>query len=106
MLDAVRKFGLKIPEPTPEEKETFEKMEELIEDIKGTGLTASDTEDLASARFGSESTMTDGTPESTMEVARIPIDASHIVAEQAVIKCPLDDPDPPEFCDPIDLGFA
>ena len=76
-------------------------MKALIEEIKGTGLTASDTDDLASARLESGSTMTDGTPESTMEVARIPIDA-----EQAVIKCPLDDPNPPEFCDSIDWGFA
>ena len=107
MLDEVRKSGIKIPEPTPEEKETFEKMKELIEEIKGTGLMDSDTDDLASARFAPESTMTDGTPESTMEVARIPINAPPIVAQHAVIECPPDDPTnpsppiyPPEICDP------
>ena len=118
MLKEVRKFGLEIPKPSKEEQETFEKMKALIEDIKGTGLTDSDTGDLESARLASESTITDGTPESTMEVARIPIDASHIVAQHQITTCPPDDPTnpgPPIYlpgiCEPpldidMDMAFA
>ena len=77
MLDAVRKFGLEIPDPTPEEKETLEKMKAFIEEIKGTGLTDSD-----------------------------PIVFTGLERENSVIKCPLDDPNPPEICDQIDWGSA
>ena len=106
MLDEVRKSGIKIPEPTPEEKEIFERFKELIDEIKEIQNAHSYTDDLASGRFAPESTMTDGAPESTMEVVRLPIDTSHIVAQQAVILCLPDDPNPPEVCDLIDGGLA
>lgn len=95
MLDQVREYGIKIPEPSPEEKETLDKLREFSEDmkkkIKVYGWTDSDTSGIESTRFTPESTMTDGTPESTMEVASIPINT--------VITCPLDDPNPEDICD-------
>ena len=106
MLEEVRKFGLEIPKPSKEEQEILDKMKEFIKDTKSQGLQDSDTDDLVSGRFAPESTMTDGVPESTMEVARLPIDASHIVAQKADILCLPDDPNPPEVCDPIHWGLA
>ena len=90
LLEEVRKFGLEVPTPSKEEQETFDKMKELIKDLKDMGLTDSDTGTLESARLAPESTMTDGMPESTAD-----------------IKCLLDDPDPSEICDQIfGPGFA